>query len=347
MHFVRAAVAQLPAAAVCRVLATAGIPEDLLAAPAARVPAAAFAALWLAVARELDDEFFGLDRRRMKVGSFALLCHAVLPSGTLDRALRQMLRGFALFVDEVSAELRVGGAQATVTITNRIADAERRRFADETFLVMVHGLMCWLAGRRIPLTQAAFAHPRPAHAPEYAVMYCEHLLFDAPATGIRFDARWLEAPIVQTPASLKEFLRNAPQSIFLKYKNEDGWTARLRRRLRAGMDGEPWPVFEALAHEFHVAPTTLRRRLDSEGSSYQALKDELRRDAAIHHLCHSPMSVADIGALLGFADSSTFHRAFKKWSGVQPGEYRRTRAAGAVEPARAVIKAGARTCSRT
>jgi len=78
MHFVCAAVARLAPASRSRALAHAGIPEALLQAAHARVPAQAFSALWLAVSRELDDEFFGLDRRRMKVGSFALLCHAVL-----------------------------------------------------------------------------------------------------------------------------------------------------------------------------------------------------------------------------------------------------------------------------
>src|SRR5262249_26821194 len=73
MHFVRAAVARLGRVERARVLAQAGIAEPLLDAAQGRVPAHAFSALWLAVSREIDDEFFGLDRRRMKVGSFALL----------------------------------------------------------------------------------------------------------------------------------------------------------------------------------------------------------------------------------------------------------------------------------
>jgi len=49
---------------------------------------------------------------------------------------------------------------------------------------------------------------------------------------------------------------------------------------------------------------------------------QLRRDLAIDRLCNSAMSVADIAALVGFQETSAFHRAFKKWNGVQPGEYR-------------------------
>jgi AraC-like DNA-binding protein len=331
MHFVAAAVSRLSDVSRRHVLAVAGIPEELLGAPNARVPAQSFAALWLAVARRIDDEFFGLDRRRMKVGSFALLSHAVLNSANLDRAVKHILRGFAVFLDEISADLRLEQQHAVITVANRIADAEARRFADETFLVMVHGLMCWLAGKRIPLISVEFAHPRPPHAAEYAVMYSQDLVFDAGATALRFDARLLRAPVVQNTRTLKPFLRTAPQSVFLKYKNEDSWTARLRRRLRDNIGRQEWPVLEDVAREFHVAPKTLRRRLEAEGTSYQGIKDELRRDAAIHHLCNTSLSIADIGRLLGFQEPSAFHRAFKKWSSVQPGEYRARRAMATAE----------------
>jgi AraC-like DNA-binding protein len=345
LNFVRAAVAGLSAEARARVLASAGIPADLLATPHARVPAESFSALWLAVNGELDDEFFGLDRRRMKCGSFALLCHAALHAKTLDRALRRILRGFRVFLDDVCAELRVDGRDAVIVVSNRIQAAPARRFADETFLIMVHGLMCWLAGRRIPLTLAEFAHPRPPYAQEYTVMYSQHLRFDAERTAIRFDAQLLALPVVQDEATLKKFLRTAPQSVFLKYKNEDSWTARLRRRLRGSIGQAEWPTLEDVAREFHVAPTTLRRRLDAEGTSYQGIKDELRRDAAVHHLCGTRLSVAEIAATLGFQETSAFHRAFKRWSGVQPGEYRRRQAAlgpGRAEGAAAPTTSGAR-----
>lgn len=341
MHFVAAAVSRLSGAARRRVLAAAGIAEDLVAARQARVPAESFAALWLAVAQELDDEFFGLDRRRMKVGSFALLCHAVLASATLDRAVKHLLRGFALLLDDVRAELHLERDQAVIAVHNRIADADARRFADETFLVMVHGLMCWLAGKRIALRSAAFAHPRPEHAAEYALMYSDRLVFDAALTAICFDARQLAAPVVQNGQTLKAFLRTAPQSVFLKYKNEDSLTARLRRRLRGSIGRDDWPRLEDVAREFHAAPTTLRRRLDAEGTSYQGIKDELRHDAAIHYLCHTRLSIAEVGVRLGFREPSAFHRAFKKWSGVQPGQYR-AREASATSPA----AAAGRTASR-
>lgn len=327
--FVRGAVQRLDVATRRAVLQRSAIAPELLAADAARVPAAAFAALWLAVGEALDDEFFGLDSRRMKVGSFALLCHALGGQTTVDRALRQGLRGFSLFLDDIGVALSVDGADALLTIDNRIQGADARRFADETLLVMVHGLLCWLAGRRVPLSRLDWGHPKPPHADEYRRMFSPALSFGARATVARFDARVLRAAIAVTPASLQAFLRHAPQSVFLKQVHHGGgrggWAERVRRQLRRELVDPPSPeplTLDALARQWGLSPATLRRRLDDEGAGWQALKDEVRRDLAIHRLADPSQSIEDIAARLGFNDASSFHRAFRKWTGAAPGAYR-------------------------
>jgi AraC-like DNA-binding protein len=321
--FVLAALARLDDAGRARALAAAGIPAELLRTPQSRVTADAFAALWLAVARELDDEFFGLDRRRMKSGSFRLLCRSLLPAADLGQALKRVLRGFQVLLDDVAGELHVRGGEAVVAVRSRVVDPDAHRFACETFLVLVHGLMCWLAGRRIPLRWAHFDYARPAHAREYLLMYSPQLAFDAAETAVAFDAALLGAPVVQDERSLKVFLAAAPRSVFLKYRNEEGSAARVRRRLKPCVEtGAGWPRLEAVAAELHVSANTLRRRLAAEGASYQGLKDALRRDAAIHLLTGGGLSVEAIAARLGYEDASAFHRAFRKWLGMQPGEYR-------------------------
>jgi AraC-like DNA-binding protein len=322
IYFIRAAVARLAPQARERVLRDAAIPAELLALAQARVPAGNFAALWIAVARELDDEFFGLDSRRMKVGSFALLCHALLDCATLESAVKAIGRGFALFLDDVELRLMVQDQQAAIVVDNQMTSPSDRLFADETLLVMVHGLMCWLVGKRIALSLAEFAEPRPDHASEYTLMFSQRLGFDAPHSSIHFDARLLQSRVVQDGTSVRAFLRDAPQSVFLKYRNTDSWTARLRRRLRGCIGGHDWPVLEQVANELRVTPTTLRRRLEVEGTSYQKLKDDLRRDAAVHYLCTTQKSVAEVSSLLCFQDTSAFRRAFRNWTGVQPSHYR-------------------------
>jgi len=345
MAFVRSAVQALDAGQRQQALSEAGIDPAALSQADARVPAAAFAQLWMSVAAMLDDEFFGLDARRMKVGSFAMLCHALVGQAAVGPALRQALRCLSLFLDDIGAQLRQAGGTASVVISSRIAagrdDAaarDARRFADETLLVMLHGLLCWLAGRRVPLSRIDWAHPQPAHADEYRRMFSPLQRFDAPATAIHFDARVLQAGVTIHAAGLKAFLRDAPQSVFLKQVVATGLGDRVRRLCRTALDrGDQAPTLAMLAQALQLSAATLRRRLEDEGTSWGQLKDEVRRDLALHHLADSDLAVSEIAARLGFEDASTFYRAFRKWTGSAPGAWRATarQAAGQADaPAR-------------
>jgi len=95
----------------------------------------------------------------------------------------------------------------------------------------------------------------------------------------------------------------------------------VRRRLRRA-DGDQWPTLEAMADGLHVTPSTLRRRLEDEGSSYRELKDGLRPDMAIDLLCRTSLSVEAIAFGLGYQEVSAFYRAFRHWTGTRPGSYR-------------------------
>jgi len=99
---------------------------------------------------------------------------------------------------------------------------------------------------------------------------------------------------------------------------------RIRRLLRRRLDGE-LPSLEDVGALMAMTPQTLRRRLRDEGHGYQELKDALRRDVAIELLAQPELTLIDIANRVGFSEASTFHRAFKKWCGVAPGEYRSTR----------------------
>jgi AraC-like DNA-binding protein len=299
----------------------AGISPALLQSPQSRVTAQNFSALWLGVARLLDDELFGQDSRRMKVGSFAMLSQILVHCGSLRDALLRMTRFFNLILDDFQCSLEGDARHAHLTIREKPGARAPRIFGHETLLMLQHGLACWLVGRRIPVLTAVFAYPEPRRSAEYRLMYSEQLRFDAEATALVFERSYLDLPVIQNERTVEEFVRIAPANIVLKYKNTNGLSAQIRRRLRAAARTE-WLDFDGFAESLNMTPSTLRRRLEDEGQSFQAIKDQLRRDMAIDYLCHTQKSVTDIAAELGFAEASAFHRAFKKWTGACPGEYR-------------------------
>jgi AraC-like DNA-binding protein len=303
-------------------LANVGLSSSLLQVPQARVSAKHYGALWRAIAAALDDEFFGQDSRRMKVGTFAMLCHSVLSCKTLGHALDRSLRFYALILDDISGSAERDAKEARIVLRDAPGVAPRV-FAHELLLMLLYGVSCWLVGRRIPILRTEFSYAEPAHSAEYRLMYCADLHFNRAHTLLAFEASYLDLPVVQNERSAKEFLRTAPESILLKYKNGSSLTARVRRRLRQFLPGTV-PDFEQLADEMSITPATMRRRLHEEGESYQSIKDQLRRDLAISYLSHSKRSVMDIALELGFSERSAFHRAFRKWTGASPGEFRRS-----------------------
>src|ERR1700732_4401159 len=239
-----------------RLLNEVGLSPGLLMVPQARVSAKHYGELWRLVALTLDDEFFGQDSRRMKAGSFAMLVHSVLGCKTLGQALERSLRFYGLILDDISGSMTREGIEAAIILRERATGTPPRVFGHEVLLMLLHGVACWLVGRRIPIKRGQFSYAEPAHSAEYRLMYSTAFILQAPHTAVIFDADHLALPIVQNERSVKDFLRNAPENILLKYKNGSSLGARIRRRLRQSLPGE-LPEFEAVAEEMNMAPATL------------------------------------------------------------------------------------------
>ncbi|MCK9817082.1 AraC family transcriptional regulator [Pseudomonas sp. MAFF 302046] len=303
-------------------LANADIDPQLLNAPKARVSATSFARLWVEIADLLDDEFFGIDTHPMRRGSFKLMCHALLDCSTLGQALQRMLSFLRLVLDDIHGELQVEGDQAFIVVHDQ--GVLRRLFAYGTWFILVHGLSCWLVNQRIPLHRLSFRASRPEDQSDYRMRFCEDIEYDASVTQVSFDKKFLDMKIAQSPATVAAFLKESPGSLLVKYRNDDSLSAQIRRYLR-GSSPEKWPERDELAVILHMSNSTLQRRLQAEGTHYQNLRDNLRRDMAIDLLSRGDMTVTQVAAATGFEETSAFHRAFKKWTGVSPGAYRRGR----------------------
>ncbi|EJZ16507.1 AraC family transcriptional regulator, partial [Rhizobium sp. Pop5] len=75
-----------------------------------------------------------------------------------------------------------------------------------------------------------------------------------------------------------------------------------------------------------MPPSTLRHRLHDEGQSYAAIKDDIRRDLAVELLLGTPKTIGEIAVQLGYSEPSAFFRAFRKWMGKSPENFRREEA---------------------
>jgi AraC-like DNA-binding protein len=303
----------------------AGIAAPMLGSPKSRVSSAQYGALWAGIAHALDDEFFGQDSHRMKSGSFIAMTQTALTARNGAQALARAVGFMRLVLDDLGAQIDTSAERVRLRFIEREGAPAPAMFAYATWFILVYGLLCWLVGRRIPLLEARFRCAEPPAAHEYRLMFCDHMSFDQAESYVDLAPAFLDLPVIQTTKSVKPFLRDAPGSFIVKYRNAGSLAARVRKTLRAlPMSG--WPAADQMAARLHVAEATMRRRLKQEGYTYQSIKDDLRRDIAIGELQGTDRTIADIATAVGFAEPSAFHRAFRKWTGMRPTDYRPARA---------------------
>ncbi len=309
-----------------QLLEAAGIAPTLLASPLARVTQAQYAALITVLRKRTRDEMFGLCSRPIPLGTFATGCRLLLPCQTLREALEAAQRYAHQVLPDFNPRLQVEDGVATWRISPRsiprggsLGDAQA--YAQRMFMFFSFGVACWLVARRIPLLE-------DVHSVGLSTSSCEaSRLFQAPVrqeahwTGLRFEEKWLDLPVVQTRESLQQFLHEAPGNLLLKYRDQASLTERIRRLLRRHLH-EEMPSLEDVADSLAMTPQTLRRRLQREGQGFQAIKDSLRRDVAVEYLSRPDLTLIEIATRLGYSEASTFHRAFKAWTGLAPGAYR-------------------------
>lgn len=324
INYIRTALASARAAGldIDALLAAAGIPPSLVGEQRARVPHAQYLLLTRLAMQALNDEFLRQGGvRRTPIGTFPLMCRGVIHEPTLQRALVHALRFYDTLLPDVRLSLHRHGKDAVIAV--RLADeaADPDHVMVEVLLVLAQRFASWLVDHRIALTQAQFRWQPPAHADEYRMLFHCPLEFGATRNAIAFPARFLEWPVAQNPRTLRRFLRDAPGNLLVIPDNDNSMTAQVRACLGRDFSQE-LPDFEEVAQRLRITPQTLRRRLREEGASYQEIKDNIRRDAAIGYLSRPQLSIMEIAQLMGFSEPSTFHRAFKKWTGLTPGAYR-------------------------
>ncbi len=303
-------------------LADAGIPPELLEQVSARVTADQYVALFRLLIERLDDEAMGFLSRPLKRGSYAFIARSAIGATTLEAALRRIARTFRLLQDDVILEPVREGALAGLAL--RFSDPAVARpvfhHLHELLLRVFWRLLAWLAGGRLPAARFDFAFESPPYAGSYGKIFPALLQFEQQQSAFWFDATLLQHPVRRDETALRAFLADAQANVVVPRRGDDVVSARVRSHLQQAQPA--WPDLAATADALHMAASTLQRRLATDGTSFQALKDELRRDLAIVRLNTSTVPLTALAYDLGFADSAAFQRAFKRWTGSAPGAYR-------------------------
>lgn len=316
------------------VLSEVGIPFDPMQSSAegyqVDITVMQYSALYLKIMNLLQDETFGLSiGRGVTPGAFRMMCYCILGCENLGKAINRASEFYRTFFgSEARISLHETEQLAIVGYSDNPPVGRCEVAAIDAYSLSVwHHFFCWLTGSSISLAEVHFCGLAPRSEQKkrrYQGLFKCPIYYGQPCDQMAFDRALLSSPLIHNEQSLKEFLRTAPYQLMVINTGVDSSSLVARVRALIGHDfSQVLPGFEQIAETLNMSPATLRRRLKEEGSSFQQLKDQCRCDAAKVYLDNPDLSINAVAALVGFGDPSAFHRSFKKWTGVTPGDHRR------------------------
>lgn len=264
---------------------------------------------------------FSLSEIPVNFSELGMLGYAMLSASTLRAALAVRIEysdsieiapiSIASYTDVHS------GFEVVVACPPHLDGAQR--FEIEEMLVQSNKRAAYLSGAEPVMKKISLSYPKPAHSALYRKFCKCPVEFNAPQTVFRFLEPGLDSPIQTRNDELFDICAEHCRQIMEGSKEGSALRGRLRRMFLSTPAN--LPDLDQAGAALGVSVSTLRRRLEARGLSYQVIKDEFRYNLASGYLRTGHMSAKQVTFLLGFSTPSNFSRAFKEWSGVTVGKF--------------------------
>ena len=195
-----------------------------------------------------------------------------------------------------------------------------QRFAlERDFAALVNVMVEILPG--VPVFDALdFRGPPPPHAAAYAALCGVTPRFHQPQDRVHLRAEIFDLPLPQGNALVSRACEDYCRRQLARKRGHLRLSEQIRERLMR--EPQSMPDIETVARELHMAPRSLRRRLDAEGTRFRSLCDEVRRSLAEDLLRSADLKLEEVAQRLGYAEAASFIHAFRRWTGMTPSQFR-------------------------
>jgi AraC-like DNA-binding protein len=305
-----------------KVLAEAGVDFELFDDPNNMMSFAVRSHLLAHCAARMDCPHFGLLAGQQN-GLHSLGLVGLLVKSTPDArtALRSLVRYTHLHVTGAAFDLAVDSGTASLSYGIYVPYVAGHDQTGDGAMAAFFNVMRELCGPEWRPLEVRFAHRRPSDVRPYRRFFRVPLYFDAEQYALHFSANWLNCRLPKTDPELRRLLRSQIET--LDAHHGDDFPDKVRRVLRAALITGHAGADE-IAKLFSMHSRSLNRHLNAFDTSFQQLLDEIRFEIARQMLEDSSMEVGQIAGLLDYAAPRTFTRAFSRWSGTTPSQWRAT-----------------------
>jgi AraC-like DNA-binding protein len=307
-------------------LKEAGLVRSQLRDPDKRIPFAKHVRFLEIAADRLGDPFWGLHLgASIHPKQVGLLGYVALSCDTLGAAIKNMTRYLSVLSEGAEVELAIQGNQ--VSVTSRILDPhvlDCRQIDDFGASVQLAACRALTSTDVVP-ERVDFRTPKPHSLAEHKRVFGAPVRFDQPRTGLVFDSKVMDLPIHTADSDLLRILERYCREILGRRPAVQNLTYQVRE-LIANLLTTGEPTIDTVAREMRMSSRTLERRLSAEGLSYRRILDDIRRQLAERYLGDERLGLSQITYLLGYSEPTAFNRAFRRWTGVTPTQYRKSAA---------------------
>jgi len=296
---------------------------SVLLDPDNRIPFAQLVALYEKAADLSGDTNFGLHvGESVNPSAFDVVGYCAINSPTLGAAFTRVARYHSIWTDGALFTLESSGDTSAVVYRYVDRTIGEHRQDSEMTLATVATLCRNIATPDFVPTAVEFQHDAPPDTSEHQRLFRCAIEFRAPANKLWFASRFLSFPIAKADPSLCVLLDRHAEELLAKFPPRDSLVDQVRNIITGELRGGD-PSLERVADQLGFTPRTLQRKLQELGASHNELLDQMRRQLAMRYLREREMAICEVAYLLGFSESSSFHRAFKRWTGVTPKEFRK------------------------
>jgi AraC-like DNA-binding protein len=307
------------------VLAEMGVTAEALADVDGRIPRRAFLRAFEQAAALTGDPDLGLHvGESVRPAHFGVLGYLMMACESMRQAAECHRRWHALIADGERVEYRREGDVSLQRAYFPEGEPEPPAVAVACAAASTVAFVRWLTGPEDGLLRVELPYPEPADRREHDRVFRCELVFDAPRIQYTRDAHLVRRPLSQADAALRRQMEERAERLAAAREHVDA-LVRDVRGLVARLLSEGLPDLEHAAKLLELSPRVLTRRLAEQDTSYSKIVDETRHQLALGYIADASLSLLDIAYLLGFSEQSAFQRAFKRWTDLTPGEFRRRR----------------------
>ncbi|MEH6759100.1 MAG: AraC family transcriptional regulator [Parasphingorhabdus sp.] len=277
--------------------------------------------LWDVAVAETGDDYFGLKVARfVRPSTFHVVGYAMACSENLRRATERFARSARLISDSAVIDFNIAGENAVMRVELNPEGRQPFYHTIDTILAGYFLLSEWILGGSIHPVRVDFQHAPPESDLEYTQIFHCPVYFSQADNSITFRSSDLESPIASANEELAMVLDDMT-SKYLSLRFKSRFSSKVREALIVHLSqGEPKKV--EIAKELGMTERTLLRRLREENTTFQELLYRLREEMAYDYLRQDAFTIDNISEQLGFSSSSAFSRAFLRWTGERPSEWR-------------------------